>query len=269
MKRWILALGIMAALAGCGTPEAPATLATDEPADSAALVARPTVTAAPPAPSSTPFPTEPPTDEPPTAEPAATEIVPPTAALIQIAGADPATWVAYRNEQYGFSFSYPPCLGEVFEEPAYARPAGLYTEGYNRKTSRMITTTLNLDGGPVSPDCVAQTMSVLVWELEGYSNYNVYSELTYDAATDSWLRNDGHGPEPDDFELVEGEGWRGQHIGFGDAEILITGLAVPHEARNLVIEISFGYRFSQDGPADQGIDSAAIKQILQSLRLTP
>ena len=276
MKRSLGILALALALAACGTPDTPAT--SPPTAQSAALVARPTVTLPPPtrtpippaeptaeptaAPTNLPAPTAAPTDPPaPTAEPAPAPLL--------IAGVDPATWVTYHNDQYGFSQSYPPCLGQIVEETPYSRDAGLYTEGYNRRTSYTITTTLNLGSAPVSPDCVAQSMSILVFELAGYSHYNIYTELTYDAASDSWLINNGDGPVPDDTEPVAGEGWRGQPFGFGDAEFVSTGLAVPWEERGLVLEVSFGYIYSQDGPPSQGMDGTSIDRILQSLRLTP
>jgi hypothetical protein len=280
MKRSLCLFALAGALAACGVPAAPATSLPT--AQAAALVARPTVTVPPPTPTRTPFPTRPPiptaepTAEPtsaptsePTSEPTATEMVPATAAPRMVAGLDPATWATYQNDQYGFSLRYPPCLGQIFEDEPYSRPAGLYTEGYNRRTSYMITTTLSLDSGPVSPDCIAQSMSISVFDLAGYSYYNIYSEWTYDPASDSWLVNHGYGPEPDDSELVSGDGWQGQQLGFGDAEFISTGLAVPWEKRNVVLEISFSYILSQEGPPSQGLDADTIAQILQTLRLTP
>jgi hypothetical protein len=279
MKRSLCVFALALALAACGTPDTPATSLPT--AETAALVARPTVTLPPPTPTGTPLPTLAPTSVPmPTAEPTSVPIptaaptdapaptAEPTLAPLLAAGVDPNTWVTYQNDQYGFSLSYPPCLGQIVEDAPYSRDAGLYTEGYNRQTSYRITTTLNLDSGPVAPDCAAQSMSILVFDLATYSHYNIYTELTYDAASDSWLINNGDGPVPDDDEPVAGDGWQGHTFGFGDAEFVSTGLAVPWEERNLVLEISFSYIFSQDGPPSQGMDRAAIERILQSLRLT-
>jgi hypothetical protein len=270
MKRSLWMFALAWTLAACGTPDTPAT--SPPTAESAALVARPTVTVPPPTPTRTPLPTLPPTDVPaPTAPP--TDVPAPTAEPtpppLLAAGVDPATWITYQNDQYGFSLSYPPCMGQIFEDEPFSRPAGLHKEGYNRRFSHMITTTLSLDIGPISPDCVAQSVGISVFDLAGYSHYNIYNELIYDAASDSWLINYGDGTVPDDSELVAGEGWQGRRFGFGDAEFISTGLAVPWEERNLVLEISFGYVLSQDGPPSQGLESATIEQILQSLRLTP
>jgi hypothetical protein len=282
MKRSLCLFALALALVACGTAEIPATSLPT--AQAAALVARPTVTVPPPTPTRTPLPTRTPTEVPtavptaePTTAPTATQDVPataeptaePTEAPLLLAGLDPATWVTYQNDQYGFSLRYPPCLGQVFEDEPYSRPAGLYTEGYNRQTARMITTTLELSSAPVSPDCVAQSMAISVWDLASYSHYNIYTELTYDPASDSWMTNSGRGSVPDEDALVSGDGWQGHPLGFGDAEFVSTGLAVPWEEHNVMLEISFGYIYSQDGPPSQGMDGAAIDQILQSLRLTP
>ena len=99
-------------------------------------------------------------------------------------------------------------------------------------------------------------MSILVFDLAGYSNYNIYTELTYDAASDSWLINNGDGPVPDDTSRSPARAGGASAFGFGDAEFVSTGLAVPWEERNLVLEISFGYIYSQDGPPSQGMNGA-------------